>query len=373
MNVLIACGGTAGHIFPGLALVEELKKNNTAERIVVVVSTHPRDKEYLVAVKESLRGVDVETVGTIGLPEKISFKLFDCGLQFLRAVIKSFVLILRHKPDVVVGFGGYASFVPLVVARVLKIPTLIHEQNLIPGKANQLLSRFVHKVAVSFDSTGDFFSSSRISRKIAVTGLPLRRQIVETNGLGESEFDVPKDKFVVLVAGGSQGASEINSLMLGSLELMGSQQRSRLHVIHLTGKKDFSYVRQSYEDLDVSSSVFSFFKDIASLYKVSKLLIARSGASTIFEAATFGLPYLVIPYSHASGHQKENALFLKNRNCAVVLEKSQVSPSNFKEILNEIIDNKIKRENLIKNIKMLQMPQAANNLLKQVRILCKDN
>lgn len=371
MRVLIACGGTAGHIFPGLALAEELKSQDNRSEIVLVVSGHRRDKQYLEVAGPFLKELQIETVPSIPLPYNFSLKYVLFAVMLLQAFLKSFIIILRYRPEVVVGFGGYASFAPLIIARIIDIPTLIHEQNFRPGRANRVLARIVDRIAVSFNDTNRFFLRLSLRDKIVNTGLPLRKHILDYKNDRPDRSAAAAEKFNILVVGGSQGAHNINELVLNCLRLMDETERRQMHLIHLTGKRDFSYVQKNYQAMGVDAHVFDFLKDIASVYRIADLLIARSGASTIFEAASFGLPSIFIPYCSGTADQKENALYLERLGAAIVLNEQTSSGEDLKKILQKLTGNKTIRDNLAQRIKALEASRANHNLREQLLILSR--
>ncbi len=371
MRILIACGGTAGHIFPGLALAEELTREKNLHQVVIVVSAHPRDREYLAARSALLKEVGIETIDPAPLPYSSSPKYVYFAARLLWAFLKSFIIILRYRPAVAVGFGGYASFAPVVIAHIMRIPTLIHEQNLVPGRANQLLAKIVDRIAISFGDTSEFFSGDAKSRhRIVKTGFLLRRQILDykSNYISDRLRATP-GKFTIVVLGGSQGADNINELALNCLDLMDEEKLSHLQLIHLTGKRQLRHVQARYESLHVEFQVFDFLEDIASVYRNADLLISRAGAGTIFEAANFGLPCVLIPYPYGTKHQIENALFLQHTASAIVLNGQAASAKELKKILLELIANKGMRQELSQRIRMLAVPAATFNLKEQVLIL----
>lgn len=375
MKVLIACGGTAGHIFPGLALVEELKKGKDPCQIVMVVSSRRRDKEFLSKMDNYLlEKVCIERVDAIALPYRFSFKYIPFLIKLFWAALKSFIIILRYRPQVVVGFGGYTSFAPLVVAHIIGIPTLVHEQNLMPGRANRFLSRIADKIATSFEETDKFLPRMGSGKRVIKTGLPLRGHLLNYSETSSdptlSKLRVFAKKFTVLVVGGSQGAHNINELVLKCLGQMNKIDLGALQVIHLAGKRDAEYVKRRYEALGVVSCVFDFLEDMASAYRIADLVISRSGAGAIFEAATFGLPCILIPHSYGTQHQRENALFLERSGAAVVLDEKTASAKDLGKIMLELIGNERRREDLSQKIKTLGNPQASRDLKEQILSLC---
>ncbi|NQS99682.1 MAG: UDP-N-acetylglucosamine--N-acetylmuramyl-(pentapeptide) pyrophosphoryl-undecaprenol N-acetylglucosamine transferase [Candidatus Omnitrophica bacterium] len=362
MRTLIACGGTAGHIFPGLALAEQLQTDNRLCRITIVVSTHPRDQQYLRA-NTNFETFSVATVPACGLPYKFSLKYFPFIGKFIMALLKSFYIIFRYRPQVVVGFGGYASFAPLLAARMLGIPTLIHEQNYLPGRANQLLARITNRVAISFDESVKYFRSKTRQNRIIKTGFPLRKQILQKISAG------PKTGLGVLVLGGSQGAHNINELVLNAFSKMNKAILAKIQITHLSGKNDFSYVKKSYADLDIQAQVFDFLTQMQEAYRAADVLIGRSGAGTIFEAANFGLACLLIPHSGGTNHQQENARYLQRLGATLVLDENTASSDDFANALLELITNKRLRQDLSNNINSLNNFRAEHDLQKQVNDL----
>ena len=374
MKVLIACGGTAGHIFPGLALAEELIKEDKHASIIIVRSAHPKDKEFFRQFS-SLKGVQLETVGTSFLPYRLSFSYIPFTIKLIAALFKSFYIMLRYRPEVAVGFGGYVSFAPLIAAWIFGVPSLIHEQNLMPGRANRLLARVVDKVAVSFGQTSKFFPE-QIRNKIVETGLPLRKHILAYSPEGKHRLSSTLgklDKFTILVIGGSLGAHNVNQMVLEALSRLDKRERARMKVIHLTGKKDFGHVKARYQALGLSFRVFDFLEDMASAYGASDLLIGRSGAVTVFEAARFGLPCILIPHAYGTRHQKENAFYLKRMGAALVLDEETLSIQELEKTLRNLIADKRMRQDLSQRIKTLTNIEAGHNLKEEIQALHREH
>lgn len=372
MRILIACGGTAGHIFPALALVEELKKERRHTQIIMIISNRPRDKDFLRVAPDILKEINIEIINPAPLPYNFSFKYLNFAIGLVRAIFKSFIIILRYTPDVAVGFGGYASFAPVIVARIIGIPTVIHEQNIIPGRANRLLSRVVKRIAITFDDTKKFLPQIK-SDRIVKTGLPLRRHILDCARALSDRHKRDADKFTILVCGGSQGAHNINKLVLNCIGRMIKGGLKDLRLIHLSGKRDFHYVKVSYTSLAFDFKVFDFLEDMTGVYKIADLMICRSGANTIFEAATFGLPCILIPYARGTRHQKENALFLGRKGWAIVLDEDKTSGEDLEKTLLDLISDRKKLQNLSQKIRLLHSPDSAYNLKRLIDTLCKSN
>ncbi|MBN3039283.1 MAG: undecaprenyldiphospho-muramoylpentapeptide beta-N-acetylglucosaminyltransferase [Candidatus Omnitrophica bacterium] len=374
MKILIACGGTAGHIFPGLALAEELEREQKNARIVLVVSSRSRDREYLQARRSRLAHAAVLSIASAPLPyKKLSPAVIVFAGKLIWAVLQSCIIFIRYRPDVVVGFGGNVSFAPVLIAKIFNVPTLIHEQNFIPGRANYYLARLADRVAVSFRDTQRYFAKRGLPGKMVFTGLPLRQDMIDRDTCFERGIKTGQDKkkFTITIVGGSQGAHKINELMLQCLSSMIEEELKRLRVFHLTGKKDYNLVREKYQTLPLENSVFEFFADMPKLYSVSDLLICRSGAGTIFEAASFGLPCILVPYPYGTEHQKQNARFLHSLGAALVLDEEKDSFKNLQNMLRKIVDDQQMRKSLSQKIKMLQVPQARQRLAQETIYLHK--
>ncbi|MCQ9208284.1 MAG: UDP-N-acetylglucosamine--N-acetylmuramyl-(pentapeptide) pyrophosphoryl-undecaprenol N-acetylglucosamine transferase, partial [Omnitrophica bacterium] len=335
-------------------------------QITLVVSTHPRDRSYLEAAGYILNNVNIETISAVGLPYKFSVKFILFAAKLFWAFWKSFLIILKHSPEVVVGFGGYVSFAPLVIARIVGKPVVIHEQNLIPGRANQLLSRIADKITISFEGTTGLFSQRVAQDKIVKTGLPLRRHILHCRKELTSKVAEFRRKITILICGGSQGAHNINELVLNCLGLLDKSTLAQIRLIHLAGKKDFHYVQERYRTLRLEAQVFDFLEEMADVYESADLMIGRAGAGTIFEAASFGLPCILIPHTHGTKHQKDNALFLQRKGAALVLDEHNTSSEDLKRMLLDLINSERIRQKLSQEIRMLEVPGASHNLKEEI-------
>ena len=310
MKVIVACGGTGGHAFPGLAVAAELKRRGHE----VVVWDSGRDIESSV-----MRGWDgpVFSTGARQLSPKNAFSIlasiFRCRREMSRA-----------KPDVLLAMGSYSSLPPVLAARSCRVRVCLHEANTVPGKAVEFLSRFASVVAVSFDMTARYLKGVKTVR----TGLPVRATITEGR-----RFDfIPPNAFVVFVTGGSQGAHAVNLLLMDALSMMKRELDRRaaqsnatsesnnqtinqsnnsvrpLYVIHQTGAKDEATVMAEYAKVALPSRVHAFESEMANAFASADIVVARAGASTCFELAACGKPALLIPLPSAMrNHQHFNA------------------------------------------------------------------
>lgn len=308
-KLLIAAGGTGGHLFPGIALAQWAQA-----------------KGWSVEFIGSERGLEKEIIERYGFPhgslsvgrlkgENIFSKLKTCvGLpaSFFEAV-----KILKAKsPDVVFGIGGYSSGPMVVAAMFLNIPRLILEPNSIPGLTNKLLGIFANKICLMFPETERFFSKN----KVAVTGTPVREEIAKL-------VRDKSEKFTVAVIGGSQGAHTLNQAMVSALPKL--EAKGGLHIIHQTGAKDYEEILKHYQSLHLKNITFevkAFIQDMVSLYKKVDLVVSRSGASTLAELMEAKIPSLLVPYPFAADdHQRWNAQSLVRRGGAEMILDGEIA------------------------------------------------
>ena len=358
MRIIIVAGGTGGHVFPAIGLAQALKAGNIQ---ILFIGTKRAIEDQ---VKK--RGYDVETLPITVMSFKSIIQSFYSVAGLIGSFLKGFEIFWRVKPDVVVGFGGYVTGPILLAAKLMNIPTLIHEQNAIPGKANSLLAKFVNKITISFNRTKKYFKSD----KVVLTGCPIREEFLDIEKEKALKFfDFDSNKFTILVMGGSLGSHAINQIFLETVSLF--EERNKLQIIHICGNQDYEFFKQEYKKINIKSKVYGFFEEIGYAYKVADLVVSRAGASTITELMSFGLASILIPYPFASMHQMENAKVLVNSNAAVLIEEKNISASQLKNQIAGFIKNKEKIAILKDNIKKLNITGAAGNLAKEVLSLAK--
>jgi UDP-N-acetylglucosamine--N-acetylmuramyl-(pentapeptide) pyrophosphoryl-undecaprenol N-acetylglucosamine transferase len=359
MKILIACSGSGGHIFPALSSAQELRKQDCG---ILFLQTNRKDIDELIASEGfDIVNSNLEKISFVGLKNKVQ-SIFNLFL----AAINSFRIISDIRPNVVIGFGGYHSGPIVVAAHLLKIPTLIHEQNVIPGKANRILSKFADKVAVSFRESHDYFKSS----KVVFTGCPLRSEIFSiSKESAYSKYGFAKDKFTILVMGGSQGSHNINLNFVKAVNLL--EQKDQIQIIHLTGKNDYELISKEYRKTNIPCLVFDFLDEMGYAYKLADFVIARAGASTIFELMSLAIPAIIIPYPFAGRHQTANAKILSDAGAAILIEEGELSAQALKEELSSLISDKEKLNQMKRAFEKFPITDAAKNLSRQILSLKK--
>lgn len=306
MKVLIAGGGTGGHLYPGIAIARVFK-NNGAEIQFVGTS---KGIESRVLPKE---GYALRTIRIRPLAGRRFLSVLSSLRIFPLAMIDSLKMIKEVTPDIVIGLGGYSSG-PLVILAALKgIPTLILEQNVIPGFTNRVLSRFVDAIAINFKSSECFFPK----QKTHLTGNPIREEI--TSGVKEEAlktFGLEEDLFTILVFGGSAGAHKLNKAMTEALSYL-DVYKNRIQIIHQTGEKDFEEVSEFYGSRRVRAVTLPFIEGMADAYAAADLVVSRAGAGTLSEITACGKASILIPYPYAAkNHQEINATVLLDAGAA---------------------------------------------------------
>ncbi|MFC1592457.1 undecaprenyldiphospho-muramoylpentapeptide beta-N-acetylglucosaminyltransferase [Candidatus Omnitrophota bacterium] len=349
MRVLISCGGTGGHIFPGLSLYNALRKTQGVTDILLALD----ERE----ISAFIAGKGYPHTCICFSPFRLNFNLQSLVvvLKLLKGIVQSLRVILSYRPDVVVGFGGYASFFVVFFARMFRIKTIIHEQNATPGKANRILAYFTNKIAVSFPDSERHFGANAF--KVKFTGMPLRQDLVRIDKSSAYEFlGLSADKFTVLVTGGSQGSRKINSVFLKAANLI--EGKDRFQVIHVCGKQDQQFLNRGYEESGIKAKVFSFLERMEYAYSAADIVISRAGAVTINEIILFGLASVLIPYPYARQHQMENVQYLTRHNAAVLIEEKNLSPEILKQEVLKLFNTFDLRQAISRNVSMLLYPGA---------------
>ncbi|MCK6549334.1 undecaprenyldiphospho-muramoylpentapeptide beta-N-acetylglucosaminyltransferase [Myxococcota bacterium] len=294
MKVLIAGGGTGGHLYPGVALAEEITTRQKGNEVLFVGTTRGIEARVIPSL-----GFPIEYIEVVGLKGKGPLGFLRGLMQVPIAIGQSFRILRTFKPDFAVGVGGYASGPLMLAAWMMRIPTAILEQNTIPGITNRILSRFVDAVYVMFESSSSQFPE----KKVHALGNPIRRQLMD-NFLRSKIED---SKFNILVLGGSQGAHALNLRMVEATEHLRSIW-GELRIVHQTGEKDAELVQKAYEERGVPAEVSPFIQDMSAAYRRADLVVCRAGATTLAEVMVAKKASILIPYPHAAdNHQELNA------------------------------------------------------------------
>jgi UDP-N-acetylglucosamine--N-acetylmuramyl-(pentapeptide) pyrophosphoryl-undecaprenol N-acetylglucosamine transferase len=347
MRLLIAGGGTGGHLFPGVAIAEEARARDPGAAIRFVGTARGIEARVLPELGWDLDMIEVSGLKTVGAMGAVR------GMVRLpKALLQARKLIRAFKPDAVVGVGGYASGPVVLMAKLAGIPTAICEQNSVPGLTNKILGRMVRAVFLSFEESRRFFAP----KKILMTGNPVRRDLL-ARLLGPGSPPT-SDTVHVLVCGGSQGAVAVNELAAQALIALSST--SPLSIVHQTGEKGLADTVKRYADASVTADCRSFIKDMASAYLGADVIIGRAGATTVAELAIAGKPAIFIPYPFAAdNHQEINAREMATAGAALMFKQSELTAEKLADALRPLLVDPAKREAMGAAMKALAKPQAA--------------
>ncbi len=350
MKMVIAGGGTGGHLFPALALAEAL----TARGGEVLLLGSGRYIEKLAVANGPYPVRFLAAEGVMG--KRLGGKL-KALVKLLRATGQALKILRAFNPQVVFGVGGYASFPALLAAKILRLKTAFHEQNLIPGRANLVLSRLVDRIFITFPQTARYFPAS----KVIHSGMPVRAEVVKKyprihEGLG------------LLVTGGSQGARFINHLFIRLAPELA--KLPGLFLLHQTGEVDFEEVKKAYETSGLKAQVYPFIKKMGWAYAQADLVVCRAGAATVAELCRLKKPAILIPYPYAiRDHQAENARFLVEAGAALMFREEEIEPQTFRETLLSLLRNEAKRREMAQKLEKLLPEEALQIILTETEAM----
>lgn len=355
MRILIAAGGTGGHIYPGIAIAQQLKKKNPGNQILFIGSKNGLEKKILSAYQFDLKFISVR-----GLQRKISWKAILAFLYFPWSLIQSFFLIFFYKPQVVVLTGGYVSLPVALVARLLKIPTVLHEQNVLPGLTNRIISCFVNRIALSWQESQPYF---RQKNKLLVTGNPLRVQFLETSRkAGLTKLSLKDGIKTILVLGGSQGAKKLNETVYSLiLKLQGNLS---FQIVHICGERDYPSLKSNTAELSEKYyKLISYMPDIWNAYACADLAVSRAGALALSELLCCKVPAILIPFPFsAEGHQDLNAKVLERAGAAIVMSNDELSADTLLSIISKLLADEEKLNSMKAAAAKLAKRQAAETI-----------
>ena len=352
--IAIACGGTGGHLFPGIAVAQQLAQRGC--RVTLLVSPKDVDQQ---AVK-SASGLEVVTLPAVALQR-------GSRLAFFRGFAKSYLAARTYfktnPPQAALAMGGFTSVPPVLAAKRCGAKTFLHESNTIPGKANRVLSRFVNCAFVGFPEA----AAKLKSRQSAVTGTPVRPQFHPRDtaecrrALG---FDPARP--VVLVMGGSQGASGVNELLIRTLPLL-AQVAPHWQWLHLTGPNDADKVRAAYRKAELTALVYPFFAEMEIALGAADAAVTRAGASSLAEFAAMRLPAVLVPLpTAADNHQFFNARAFEQSGAARLLEQTTATPEQLVQHLRELVEGSDTRSRIQTALVKWHAPNAAEEIAEQI-------
>jgi UDP-N-acetylglucosamine--N-acetylmuramyl-(pentapeptide) pyrophosphoryl-undecaprenol N-acetylglucosamine transferase len=355
VRVVIAGGGTGGHVFPAIAIAEAIK-DRFPEATVTFVGT-PRGMETTAVPKA---GWPLELLDVRPLKGRSVLERIQGGFKMISAFAKARTLLKRLKPDLVIGVGGYASAAVCMAAAMMAIPTMVHEQNSIPGLTNRLLGRVVKKVCITFPDSAHYFPA----HKVVFTGNPVRKMVMEK--LLQNDAVPSSTDFVVFVFGGSQGARSLNHGMLAALPHLKNLSRP-LRVVHQVGAgANEASVAETYRSAGVAAEVYRFIQDMGHYYRMADVVVGRSGASTLSELALVGKPAILVPFPFAADdHQAANAQAYVSAGAARLILDRELDGARLAGELKGLLEDRTSLNAMAHCMKRLATPTAAAAIVEE--------
>jgi UDP-N-acetylglucosamine--N-acetylmuramyl-(pentapeptide) pyrophosphoryl-undecaprenol N-acetylglucosamine transferase len=358
MKVALAGGGTGGHVFPALAIAEELKRRDPDLQLMYIGRSGSVEERIAAENMIPFRSIFVEGLAGKNVVRR-AYSVFSAGV----GLVQSLSILFRFRPQAVVGTGGYVSLPPVVAANILKIPTLIQEQNCVPGRANLSCARFADEVVSNFEECAGRFGD----RPVHVTGNPIRSDFLperlEAIDPQESRVSLglSPNKFTIFLLGGSRGAHSLNVAIIEALPRLEPQQ---FQLICMTGKDDYRRVRDACDRAGMTAAVFQFIDDMVAAYTAADLVLSRAGANTLAEISAVGLPAIFVPYPHSvDRHQELNARAFLNAGAAEMIINGDLTGDTLAERIIALSHDRAALDRMSAGSRRMGSPDAAEKVV----------
>jgi UDP-N-acetylglucosamine--N-acetylmuramyl-(pentapeptide) pyrophosphoryl-undecaprenol N-acetylglucosamine transferase len=350
MRVIISAGGTGGHIYPALAIINKIKiKEPNSE--FLYIGTHNRMEKDIVPKY----GIKYKALTIVGFERKNIFKNFNTIRYFLRSIVDAKKIIKEFNPDIVIGVGGYVTAPVIYAAKKLGYKTMIHEQNSILGLANRFLLKYTDKIAISFESTKDYINDKS---KIVFTGNPCSEEALKKVKINKSDLGLTDSKKLVLIVMGSLGSALINEKMKLMLTLFNNKD---YEVLFVTGKNYYDDFKKIH--LAFNIKIVPYIDDLSRLMKSADIMISRAGATTMSEIIALNVPTILIPSPHVTdNHQLKNAMDLQEKNAALLIEEKDLNGDILLRAVDELFLDKDKYNKIKKNLSRLTIKDSATRI-----------
>lgn len=356
MRVIISAGGTGGHIYPALAILNKIKEKEPNSEFLYI-GTHDRMEKEIVPKY----GVPYEEIEIYGFNRKQLLQNFEVFRCLMKAKKKCKKIIQDFNPDIVIGVGGYVTVPVIRTAKKLGFKTFIHEQNSIPGKANTYLSKYADKIGISFKVSENSFPKE----KVTLTGNPCSEDANKVTPCDKKEFNLSADKPLVLFVMGSLGASKVNDFLIKTMSLFNNKD---YEVLYVTGKTDYDRIKQINFPKNVK--VVPYVEKMTRVMKQTDIMVTRAGASTLAEIIALEVPSIIIPSPYVpNNHQYKNALDLVNNNAAYMIEEKDLKGDVIVRSIDTLFNDINKMDNMKHNLKKLQIANSASLIYDTLRTI----
>lgn len=357
MKIMFAGGGTGGHLMAGVSIAEEISARFPDTDIIFLGTNRKKEAAYVERSGYKFKQIKMHKLTSFAYLPVFAF-------VSIIGIILSLVNIIKIKPDIIIGLGGYGSVLPVIAAYIARVPIVLIEQNVIPGRANQLMARWVDAVLCHWEGTAKRFKRAN---SLYVTGIPIRRNImINKASITNNTLGLDIHKKTLLVMGGSQGAHAINKVMLQSIPGIKSLI-PELQIIHLTGKPGYKEAKAAYDKMGIKAFVTEFLDNIGIAYGLSDLIVCRAGANSTAEISAVGIPAIFIPYPYATDdHQYWNAYEIAKSGGAVIVKQEGLGPEKIIELVSDLLMNDEKLDNMKRTNKGLGKPYVSNRVVDKI-------
>ena len=359
MRVVISAGGTGGHIYPALAIINKIKEKEKECDILYIGTTDRMEKDIVPKLGIKYVGIEME-----GINRKKPLRNIRVFIKYKKAIKKAKKTIKEFEPDVVIGVGGYITAPVLIAAHKLKIKTIIHEQNSVPGVSNKLISKYADKICVSLPNTVSYFDKE----KTIYTGNPRSEEIINIKPALKKDFGLDEDKKLVLIVMGSLGSTTMTKKIK---ELVPHFKDKNYQVLIVTGKSYYDEFKKI--NLSKNVKIVPFLENMINLLKKTDLIISRAGASTIAEITAIGLPSILVPSPYVTNnHQYLNAKELEDYKASKLVSEKDFCPEVIVSLVDDILNNKTLYNEMKKNSLKLGMPSSATKFYEEIKKVIKE-
>ncbi len=360
MKVIISAGGTGGHIYPALAIINKIKEKEPNSEFLYI-GTHNRMEKDLIPKMN----IDYIPIEVIGFNRKKLLSNFKTIKLFMKAKKQCRKIIKDFKPDIVIGCGGYVTAPLIREASSLGVKTFIHEQNSVVGLSNKFLSRYVDKIGVSFESTISCFPKN----KAVYTGNPCSEKALSIPPASKEEYKLSKNKPLILIVMGSLGSTSVNDKIV---ELLPKFSKKNYEVVFVTGNTYYEKVNKITPPKNVK--ILPYIKDMPRLMKITDIMVSRAGASTMSEISALEIPTIFIPSPYVpNNHQYKNAYDWVMKDSALLLEENKIDENNLIEMIDNLLNDKKKYNNIKHNLSKLKITDSAIRIYNIIKELVDTN
>ena len=360
MRVVISAGGTGGHIYPAIAIINKIKEEEPNSDFLYIGTSDRMEKDLIPEL-----GIRYEEINISGLKRKLTLENIKVLYQFLKSKSRCKKLIKEFDPDVVIGTGGYVTSPVVWAGKKLGKKTFIHEQNSVVGLSNKYLTKYADKIGVSFASTMDVFPKS----KVVLTGNPCSEKAINMKKAKKEEYGLTKNKKLVLIVMGSLGSRTVNDKIVS---FINSFKDKDYEVMFVTGNTYYEKVKKLRVPANVK--IVPFIYELPSLMKVTDLMISRAGASTMSEILSLKVPTIFIPSPYVTNnHQYKNAMDLVNKNAALILEEKDLTKDSLINLIDNTLNNKDEYNKIKNNLKELGIDNSAEKIYEVLKGMIMDD